>query len=147
MRKASIALIVLLLISGCASQEKFGEAVRTVPIVQPIVATPAPIAKIAGPPEKITVTATPNTIRCGEKTTITVTVKDSVGQNVVDHTKIVLSATTKPPFRIGYFEQEQIFTLNGAAQAVYKASQLPSYVQITGFVGSRFGLTELQVIC
>lgn len=138
--------MVFLLIAGCASQEKAGEAVRTVPVAK-LIATPTPIVKIAGPPEKITVTATPNTIRCGEKSTITVTVKDSVGQNVADHTKIVVSATTKPPFRIGYFEQQDIFTLNGVAQTVYKASQLPSYVQITGFVGSRFGLTELQVIC
>lgn len=130
-------------------QDKAGEAsaIRTVPAAKSLVATPAPIPKIAGPPEKITVTAAPNTLRCGEKSTITVTVKDAVGQNVQDHTKIVLSATTKPPFRIGYFEQQEIFTLNGVTQTVYKASQLPSYVQITGFVGSRFGLTELQVIC
>lgn len=148
MRKSVIFVLFIFLISGCV-QQKAGEAtyIRTVPVEQPVVQSSVPVVKTAGPAEKITVTAVPSTIRCGDKATITVTVKDALGQMVVDHTKVVVSDTTNPPYRRGYFDQDQIFTLNGVAQTVYHAGRLPSYVQITGFVGSRFGITDMQVIC
>jgi hypothetical protein len=41
---------------------------------------------VIGPPASITVAASPTTLRCGEKSQITVTVKDAIGQNVSDHT-------------------------------------------------------------
>jgi hypothetical protein len=43
---------------------------------------------VVGPPAALTAAATPTTLRCGEKATITVTVKDSIGQNVSDHTRV-----------------------------------------------------------
>jgi hypothetical protein len=43
---------------------------------------------VIGPPASITVAASPSTLRCGEKATITATVKDSLGQNVSDHTLV-----------------------------------------------------------
>jgi hypothetical protein len=43
---------------------------------------------VIGPPASITVAASPTSVRCGEKSTITVTVKDAVGQNVSDHTVV-----------------------------------------------------------
>ena len=43
---------------------------------------------VIGPPASVTVAASPTTLRCGEKSTITVTVKDSIGQNVSDHTRV-----------------------------------------------------------
>jgi hypothetical protein len=45
---------------------------------------------VIGPPASITVAASPTSLRCGEKATITVTVKDSIGQNVSDHTVVEL---------------------------------------------------------
>ncbi len=45
---------------------------------------------VIGPPASITVAASPTTLRCGEKSTITVTVKDAIGQNVSDHTPVEL---------------------------------------------------------
>jgi len=44
--------------------------------------------KVVGPPAAngVTVTAAPSTLACGEKATITVDVKDSIGQPVSDHT-------------------------------------------------------------
>jgi hypothetical protein len=45
---------------------------------------------VIGPPSSITVAASPTSLRCGEKSTITVTVKDSIGQNVSDHTRVEL---------------------------------------------------------
>ena len=45
---------------------------------------------VIGPPASITVAASPTSVRCGEKSTITVTVKDAVGQNVSDHTLVEL---------------------------------------------------------
>jgi hypothetical protein len=41
---------------------------------------------VIGPPASITVSASPTAVRCGEKSTITATVKDSIGQNVSEHT-------------------------------------------------------------
>jgi hypothetical protein len=43
---------------------------------------------VVGPPASITVAASPSTIRCGEKATITATIKDSIGQNVSEHTRV-----------------------------------------------------------
>ena len=43
---------------------------------------------VVGPPADLKVTASPATLRCGEKATITATVKDSIGQNVSDHTRV-----------------------------------------------------------
>jgi hypothetical protein len=45
---------------------------------------------VIGPPASLTITASPTSLRCGEKSTITVTVKDSIGQNVSDHTPVNL---------------------------------------------------------
>ncbi len=45
---------------------------------------------VIGPPASITVAASPTSVRCGEKSTITVTVKDAIGQNVSDHTVVEL---------------------------------------------------------
>ena len=45
---------------------------------------------VIGPPASVTVAASPTSVRCGEKSTITVTVKDAVGQNVSDHTVVEL---------------------------------------------------------
>jgi len=45
---------------------------------------------VVGPPASITVAAAPTTLNCGEKATITVTVKDSAGQNVSDRTRVEL---------------------------------------------------------
>jgi hypothetical protein len=44
--------------------------------------------KVIGPPATLTVAAAPATLRCGEKATITATVKDSIGQNVSEHTRV-----------------------------------------------------------
>jgi hypothetical protein len=43
---------------------------------------------VVGPPASITVSASPTSLRCGEKATITATVKDSVGQAVSPHTRV-----------------------------------------------------------
>jgi hypothetical protein len=43
---------------------------------------------VIGPPFSMTAAASPSTVRCGEKATITVTVKDAIGQNVSDHTRV-----------------------------------------------------------
>jgi hypothetical protein len=43
---------------------------------------------VIGPPASVTVAASPTSLRCGEKATITATVKDSIGQNVSDHTRV-----------------------------------------------------------
>ncbi len=43
---------------------------------------------VVGPPASITVAASPTSLRCGEKSTVTATVKDSIGQNVSDHTRV-----------------------------------------------------------
>jgi hypothetical protein len=43
---------------------------------------------VVGPPAKLTALAAPSSLRCGEKATITVTVKDSLDQNVSDHTRV-----------------------------------------------------------
>jgi hypothetical protein len=43
---------------------------------------------VIGPPASVTVAASPTSLRCGEKSTITATVKDSIGQNVSDHTRV-----------------------------------------------------------
>jgi hypothetical protein len=43
---------------------------------------------VIGPPASITVAASPTSLRCGEKSTITATVKDAIGQNVSDHTRV-----------------------------------------------------------
>ena len=45
---------------------------------------------VVGPPASITVSAAPTTLNCGEKATITATVKDSAGQNVSDRTRVEL---------------------------------------------------------
>jgi hypothetical protein len=36
----------------------------------------------------MTISASPSTVRCGEKATIQVSVKDAIGQNVSDHTRL-----------------------------------------------------------
>ena len=41
---------------------------------------------VVGPPAFITATAAPDRLICGEKSTITVTVKDALQQNVSDNT-------------------------------------------------------------
>lgn len=43
---------------------------------------------VVGPPASVTVAAAPSTLRCGEKATITATVKDAIGQNVSEHTRV-----------------------------------------------------------
>jgi hypothetical protein len=43
---------------------------------------------VIGPPASITVAASPTSLRCGEKSTVTATVKDAIGQNVSDHTRV-----------------------------------------------------------
>ena len=43
---------------------------------------------VIGPPASVTVAAAPSTLRCGEKATITATVKDAIGQNVSEHTRV-----------------------------------------------------------
>jgi hypothetical protein len=43
---------------------------------------------VIGPPHTLTVAAAPSTLRCGEKATVTATVKDSIGQNVSEHTRV-----------------------------------------------------------
>jgi hypothetical protein len=44
---------------------------------------------VIGPPAQVTAAASPSSgLRCGDKATITVTVKDSIGQNVSDHTLV-----------------------------------------------------------
>lgn len=43
---------------------------------------------VVGPPASITVAASPTSVTCGEKSTITATVVDSIGQNVSDHTRV-----------------------------------------------------------
>jgi hypothetical protein len=43
---------------------------------------------VVGPPFSMTISASPTTVRCGEKSTITVNVKDAIGQNVSDHTRV-----------------------------------------------------------
>jgi hypothetical protein len=43
---------------------------------------------VVGPPASVTVAAAPSSLRCGEKATITATVKDAIGQNVSEHTRI-----------------------------------------------------------
>jgi len=46
--------------------------------------------KVIGPPASITVAASPTSVNCGEKATITATVVDAIGQNVSDHTRVEL---------------------------------------------------------
>jgi hypothetical protein len=43
---------------------------------------------VVGPPASVTVAAAPASLRCGEKATITATVKDAIGQNVSEHTRV-----------------------------------------------------------
>jgi hypothetical protein len=43
---------------------------------------------VVGPPATVTVSAAPATVRCGERSTITATVRDAIGQNVSDHTRV-----------------------------------------------------------
>lgn len=43
---------------------------------------------VVGPPASVTVAAAPSTLRCGEKATITATIKDAIGQNVSEHTRV-----------------------------------------------------------
>jgi hypothetical protein len=45
---------------------------------------------VVGPPASVRVAASPTSLQCGEKATITATVTDSVGQNVSDHTRVEL---------------------------------------------------------
>jgi hypothetical protein len=45
---------------------------------------------VVGPPASVKVAASPTSVQCGEKSTITATVTDSVGQNVSDHTRVEL---------------------------------------------------------
>jgi len=44
--------------------------------------------KVIGPPASVTVSASPTSVNCGEKSTVTATVVDSIGQNVSDHTRV-----------------------------------------------------------
>jgi len=43
---------------------------------------------VVGPPASVTVAAAPSSLRCGEKATITATIKDAIGQNVSEHTRV-----------------------------------------------------------
>jgi hypothetical protein len=43
---------------------------------------------VVGPPASVTVAAAPASLRCGEKATVTATVKDAIGQNVSEHTRV-----------------------------------------------------------
>jgi hypothetical protein len=43
---------------------------------------------VIGPPASVTVAAAPSSLRCGEKATITATIKDAIGQNVSEHTRV-----------------------------------------------------------
>jgi hypothetical protein len=43
---------------------------------------------VVGPPAKVTALAAPSSVRCGEKATVTVTVKDAIDQPVSDHTLV-----------------------------------------------------------
>jgi len=43
---------------------------------------------VVGPVASLTAVAAPTTLRCGEKSTITITAKDAAGQNVSDRTLI-----------------------------------------------------------
>jgi hypothetical protein len=45
---------------------------------------------VVGPPASVRVAASPTSLQCGEKATITATITDSVGQNVSDHTRVEL---------------------------------------------------------
>jgi hypothetical protein len=45
---------------------------------------------VVGPPASVRVAASPTSLQCGEKATITATVTDAIGQNVSDHTRIEL---------------------------------------------------------
>lgn len=45
---------------------------------------------VVGPPASVRVTASPTSLACGEKATITATITDAVGQNVSDHTRVEL---------------------------------------------------------
>jgi len=44
--------------------------------------------KVIGPPASITVSASPTSVNCGEKSTVTANVVDSIGQPVSDHTRV-----------------------------------------------------------
>src|SRR5439155_18147869 len=44
--------------------------------------------KVIGPPASITVAASPTSVNCGEKATVTANVVDAIGQNVSDHTRV-----------------------------------------------------------
>jgi hypothetical protein len=44
--------------------------------------------KVIGPPASITVAASPTSVNCGEKSTVTATVVDAIGQSVSDHTRV-----------------------------------------------------------
>jgi hypothetical protein len=46
------------------------------------------VVTVIGPPASITVAASPTSVTCGEKSTITATVLDAIGQNVSDHTRV-----------------------------------------------------------
>jgi len=48
------------------------------------------VVTVVGPPASVKVAASPTTLQCGEKSTITATITDSVGQNVSDHTRVEL---------------------------------------------------------
>jgi hypothetical protein len=48
------------------------------------------VVTVVGPPASIKVAASPTSVQCGEKSTITATVTDAVGQNVSDHTRVEL---------------------------------------------------------
>jgi len=48
------------------------------------------VVTVVGPPASIKVSASPTTLQCGEKATITATITDAVGQNVSDHTRVEL---------------------------------------------------------
>jgi len=50
----------------------------------------AVVVTVIGPPASITVAASPTSVTCGEKSTITATVVDSIGQPVSDHTRVEL---------------------------------------------------------
>jgi hypothetical protein len=46
--------------------------------------------RVVGPPASLTITAAPTSLVCGEKATITGTVRDAIGQNVSDETPVLL---------------------------------------------------------
>lgn len=99
-----------------------------------------------GPPATVTVDKNPNRqLNCGERTTITATVKDSAGQNVADHTPVILDDNPL----VGSFIPNPAETLSGIAMSEYTAPSTPfvGIVRITATADSVSGFTDVDVQC